>query len=64
MKTYQVEFKRTSFVNISIEAESEDDAEQKAWDECNRDECNRDEGYFKGDDADWTIETITEETSK
>jgi hypothetical protein len=59
MKTYQVEFKRTSFVNISIEAESEDDAEQKAWDE-----CNRDEGYFKGDDADWTIETITEETSK
>jgi hypothetical protein len=56
MKTYQVEFKRTSFVTVSIEAESADDAEQKAWDE-----FNMDEGYFEVGNADWTIETITEE---
>jgi hypothetical protein len=41
---------------VSIEAESEDDAEQKAWDE-----FNMDEGYFEVGNADWTIETITEE---
>lgn len=57
MKTYQVEFRRVSFVTVSIEAESEDDAEQKAWDE-----FEWDEGYFEEvGKVDWTIETITEE---
>ena len=56
MKTYQVEFKRTSFVTVSIEAESADDAEQKAWDE-----FNMDEGYFEVGNADWSIERIEEE---
>jgi hypothetical protein len=57
MKTYQVEFRRVSFVTVSIKAESEDDAEQKAWDE-----FNMDEGYFEEvGKTDWTIETITEE---
>jgi len=56
MKTYQVEFKRTSFVTISIEAESEDDAEQKAWDE-----FDLTNGYFEVGNADWSIERIGEE---
>jgi hypothetical protein len=56
MKTYQVEFKRTSFVTISIEAKSEEDAEQKAWDE-----FDLTNGYFEVGNADWSIERIGEE---
>jgi hypothetical protein len=56
MTKYEVVFRRTSFVTISIEAESEDDAEQKAWDE-----FNMDDGYFEVGNADWSIERIGEE---
>ena len=56
MTKYEVVFRRTSFVTISIEAKSADDAEQKAWDE-----FNMDNGYFEVGNADWSIERIGEE---
>ena len=56
MTKYEVVFRRTSFVSIYIEAKSEDDAEQKAWDE-----FDLKNGYFEVGNADWRIETITEE---
>ena len=50
MKTYQVELKRTSYVNIEIEAESQDDAEALAWKQI-------EQNYYR-DDGSWEIETI------
>ncbi len=50
MKTFQIELKRTSYVNIEIEAESQDDAEALAWKQIEQD-------YYR-DDGHWEIETI------
>ena len=33
MKTYEIEVKHISYVTLTIEAESKDEAEQLAWDE-------------------------------
>jgi len=52
MKTYQVELKRTSYVNITVEAESVEEAEQLAWDELQSD------GSYGLTYADWEIESI------
>ena len=52
MKTYQVELKRTSYVNITVEAESVEEAEQLAWDELQSD------GSYGLNYADWDIESI------
>ena len=53
MKTYQIELKRTSYVNLTIEADSADEAERLAWLQMERD-------YYR-DDGNWDIETIEEE---
>lgn len=50
MKTYHVELKRTSYVNLTIEAESEDEAEDLAWKEI-------DKNYYR-DDGSWELESI------
>jgi hypothetical protein len=50
MKTYQIEFKRTSYINIEVEAESQDEAEALAWKGIEQD-------YYK-DDGHWDIESI------
>lgn len=50
MKTYQIELKRTSYVNITVEAESEEEAEQLAWKQIDKD-------YYR-EDGSWEIETI------
>jgi hypothetical protein len=50
MKTYQIEMKRTSYINIEIEAESQDAAEALAWKQVDAD-------YYKDDGA-WEIESI------
>ena len=50
MKTYQVELKRTNYVNITVEAESEEEAEQLAWKQIDQD-------YYR-DDGSWEIESI------
>jgi hypothetical protein len=52
MKTYQIELKRTSYVNLTIEAESEDEAEELAWAELASD------GSYGDRDADWDLESI------
>jgi hypothetical protein len=52
MKTYQIELKRTSYVNIEIEAESQDEAEALAWKGIGQD-------YYR-DDGHWDIESIEE----
>jgi hypothetical protein len=52
MKTYQIELKRTSYINIEIEAESQDEAEALAWKGVEQD-------YYR-DDGHWDIESIEE----
>lgn len=55
MKTYHVELKRTSYVNISIEAESPEEAEQLAWDELQSD------GSYGMKYADWDCTGVFEQ---
>ncbi len=50
MKTYQIEMKRTSYINLTIEAENEEAAEALAWKQIDAD-------YYRDDGA-WEIETI------
>jgi len=50
MKTYRIELKRTSYINIEIEAESQDEAEALAWKGVEQD-------YYR-DDGHWDIESI------
>jgi hypothetical protein len=50
MKIYQIELKRTSYVNLTIEAENEDEAEGLAWKQVDQD-------YYRDDGA-WDIESI------
>lgn len=52
MKTYQIELKRTSYVNLTVEADSVEEAEQLAWDELQSD------GSYGLTYADWEIESI------
>ena len=52
MKTYQIELKRTSYINIEVEAESQDEAEALAWKGVEQD-------YYR-DDGHWEIESIEE----
>lgn len=53
MKTYQIELRRTSYVNLTIEAENEDEAEALAWKDV-------DQNYYR-DDGSWEIDSIEEE---
>ena len=50
MKTYQIELKRTSYINIEVWAESQEEAEAMAWTSVEAD-------YYKDDGA-WEIESI------
>ena len=50
MKQFVVELKRTSYVNLTIEAENEDEAEALAWKQV-------DQNYYRDDGA-WDIESI------
>jgi hypothetical protein len=53
MKTFQIELKRTSYITIEVEAESQDEAEALAWRRVDQD-------YYK-DDGNWEIESIEED---
>ena len=53
MKTFEVEFRRTSYVVYTVEAGSAEEAEFIAYQELGRD--GSDNGY-----ADWTVESIEE----
>lgn len=51
MKTYEVELRRTSFITVTVEAETVEEAEAKAYDE----------GTIKVDTyASWEVESIEE----
>ncbi len=53
MKTYSIELRRTSFVNLTIEAETKEQAEDLAWKEI--------ESYeYHSANADWEIGFIDE----
>ena len=52
MKTFEVELKRTSYIVLTIEAETAEEAEEKAWSEINYDPVN--------DCASWDVESIEE----
>jgi hypothetical protein len=56
MKTYQVELKRVSYVNLTVEADSLEAAEDAAWLELQT-------GDFDDRYADWTLESIDEEVA-
>ena len=49
--TYEVEFRRTSFVTYTVQASSMEEAEFIAYQELNRD--GSDNGF-----ADWTVESV------
>lgn len=51
MKTYQIELRRTSYVNLTIEAESEEAAEDAAWLELQTSD-------YEDGDADWSLSSI------
>ena len=51
MRTYEVELKRVSYIVVTVEADSEDEAETKAYEKA---DMTRD---FH---ADWTLESIEE----
>ena len=55
MKNYTIELKRTSYVTLEFEAESQDEAETMAWHEIASD------GSYGDMDASWDIESIEED---
>ncbi len=57
MKTFEIELKRTSYVTMTIEAETQDEAEALAWNE-----VSQDGSYGTGNDADWNLNHIEELT--
>ena len=55
MNTYQVELKRTSYVTITVEADSVEEAEERAWHDLADNAVNI-------DDSAWDLESIEELT--
>lgn len=53
MKTYEVELRRTSYITMTVEANSKDEAEEKAWREIEHDRADI-------NDANWDVESIEE----
>lgn len=53
MKTFEVELCRTSYITLTVEADSKEEAEKKAWAEI---ENGRTDIY----DAQWDVESIEE----
>jgi hypothetical protein len=61
MKTYEVEMRRTSYVTVTVEAKSIEDAKDKAWEE-----VTSDGSWGTNNDASWDIEyaeEVREETA-
>lgn len=56
MKSYQVELKRVSYVNMYVEAQSQEEAEALAWEELDSDKS------WGAGDASWELESIAEVT--
>ncbi len=58
MKSYAVELKYVSYTTITVEADSQEQAEQIAWDELATD------GSYRSDYGDWTLESIEEQKTE
>jgi hypothetical protein len=56
MKTYFVELKRTSYINIEVQADSQEAAEDAAWLELQT-------GDYDDINADWSLNHIEEQTA-
>ena len=56
MKSYQIELKRVSYVNLDIEAESQEEAEALAW------AALESHGSY-GEDASWELASLEEVTA-
>lgn len=56
MKTYEVELRYTAYTTITIEANSQEEAEAIAWQELATD------GSYRSDYGDWQLESIEETT--
>ena len=54
MKTYQVTLKRESYITYTVEANDQEEAEGKAWEELSTDD------YHKKEDASWYLDFIEE----
>ena len=54
MKTYSVELKRVSYLTYVVEADDEDDAQDKAWD------MLANEANTLRDYASWDVESVLE----
>jgi hypothetical protein len=54
MKTYEVEFRRTSYVTYTVKAESVEEAERTAWIDIPDHEFNN---------ADWELESVKEQNN-
>ena len=53
MKIFQIEFKRTNYITIEVEAESQEEAKALAWEDIKED-------YYM-EDGGWEIESIEED---
>lgn len=53
MKTFEVELKRESYITLTIEADSPEEAEDKAWHEL-------EQNYPHINDSTWLLESIEE----
>jgi ribosomal protein L20A (L18A) len=52
MKTYEVEYRRTSYVIVTVQAETPEEADEKAWKQIEQD--------HHINDAVWDIESVEE----
>jgi len=52
MKTFEVEYRRTSYIMLTIEAETPEEADEKAWAQVEED--------YNTNDALWDVESIEE----
>lgn len=52
MKTFEIELRRTSYMVVTVEAESQDEAEALVWREI--------DSRPDSDDASWDIESVEE----
>lgn len=53
MKTYEVELKRTTYIIVTVQADTEDEAEERAWHDLS-------ENKNWAEDSDWQVESVEE----
>lgn len=57
MNTYEIEVQRTSYVTLWVEADSEDEAQDKAHEEINLQ-------FYDAKNSDWAVVSIEKEESE